>query len=462
MSSEIMIKASNIGKCYQIYERPNDRLIQGIYMLASRLSPFPKWRHKFKDWAEACAKQHWALHDVSFELRRGETFGIVGRNGSGKSTMLQILCGTLNPTQGEIEVNGRVAALLELGSGFNPDYTGRENIYMNGQLLGLSRNEVDKRIDDIIAFADIGDFIEQPVKTYSSGMFVRVAFAVIAHVDADILVIDEALSVGDVFFTQKCMRFLRNFMTNGTILFVSHDTAAVKSLCQRALWLDKGSMQMSGSAKAVSERYLQAFYETTTGLKNSAKTSALFPKILSIPGEKRDARRQWINNSNVRNDIEVFEFESTAHSFGSKDAKIISVNFFYEDGSPLTWIVGGEYVGLKIRTFAYREIHSPIIGFYIKDRLGQTLFGDNTYFTYHDTPLDIDSQAYLEAEFNFIMPILPKGDYSVCVAIASGSNDNHVPLEWIHDAMILRSESSHVGTGLIGIPMQKIELKIID
>jgi lipopolysaccharide transport system ATP-binding protein len=150
-----------------------------------------------------------------------------------------------------VEIRGRVAALLELGSGFNPEYTGRENIYMNGQLLGLSREQIDERIDDIIAFAEIGEFIEQPVKTYSSGMFVRVAFAVIAHVDADILVIDEALAVGDAFFTQKCMRFLRNFMETGTILFVSHDTAAVKSLCEHAIWLEKGQMQLLGTAKDV-------------------------------------------------------------------------------------------------------------------------------------------------------------------------------------------------------------------
>ncbi len=461
MSSEFAIRAHRIGKCFQIYDRPNDRLIQGIYMLASQLCPIGTWRLKLRERAQAFAKQYWALHDVSFELKRGETFGIIGRNGSGKSTMLQILCGTLNPTQGEIEVNGRVAALLELGSGFNPEYTGRENIYMNGQLLGLSKKQVDERIDEIIAFADIGDFIEQPVKTYSSGMFVRVAFAVIAHVDADILVIDEALAVGDAFFTQKCMRFLREFMKKGTILFVSHDTAAVKSLCQRALWLEKGNMQLSGTAKQVSESYLQAFYESTQGGISTTKMRTTTPRAIPNLLERRDARRDWINKTNLRNDIRVFEFDPNANNFGNKGAKIISVDFLNEDGAPLAWVVGGEYVSLKIQAFAHQDIYSPIIGFYIKDRLGQTLFGDNTYFTYHDDPLDIKVETNLEADFNFIMPILPKGDYSVCVAIATGTNDSHTQLEWIHDAMMLKSESSHVGTGLVGIPMQKIELKII-
>ena len=203
--------------------------------------------------------------NVSFEVKKGETVGIIGRNGSGKSTLLQMICGTLNPTSGSIQTNGRIAALLELGSGFNPEFTGRENVYMNASVLGLSKEEIDARFDDIAAFADIGDFIEQPVKTYSSGMMVRLAFAVIAHVDADILVIDEALSVGDAFFTQKCMRFLRNFMETGTVLFVSHDTGSIKNLCNYAVWLEKGQVMQEGLPKEVCELYLEAFYEAQQG-----------------------------------------------------------------------------------------------------------------------------------------------------------------------------------------------------
>ncbi|EGY29741.1 ABC-type polysaccharide/polyol phosphate transport system, ATPase component [Candidatus Regiella insecticola 5.15] len=243
MSSEIAIKVENLSKCYQIYDKPRDRLLQ---MLA-------RGRKQY-------FREFWALREVSFEIKKGETVGIIGRNGSGKSTLLQMICGTLNPTSGSIQTQGRIAALLELGSGFNPEFTGRENIYMNAAVLGLSKEETDTRFDDIVSFADIGDFIEQPIKTYSSGMVMRLAFAIIAHVDADLLVIDEALAVGDAFFVQKCMRFLRQFMEKGTVLFVSHDTASVINLCDYAIWIDAGTKKMEGTTKKVSEAYLAALH----------------------------------------------------------------------------------------------------------------------------------------------------------------------------------------------------------
>ena len=229
MSDDIAIKVSNLSKCYQIYDKPHDRLKQSIYPRLQRLVG--------KQPVQYC-REFWALKDVSFEIKKGETVGIIGRNGSGKSTLLQMICGTLNPTSGSIETHGRIAALLELGSGFNPEFTGRENVYMNAAILGLSREEIDAKYDEIVAFADIGNFVDQAVKTYSSGMMVRLAFAVIAHVDADILVIDEALAVGDAFFTQKCMRFIQQFKGDGgTLLFVSHDSAAVMNICSRAVWM---------------------------------------------------------------------------------------------------------------------------------------------------------------------------------------------------------------------------------
>lgn len=218
---DVAIRVTGLGKTYKIHDAPSDRLKE---MLIAPL------RRRLGLRKKSYSRTFKALQDVSFELRKGETTGIIGRNGSGKSTLLQIICGTLAPSEGTVEVNGRVAALLELGSGFNPDFTGRENVYMNGAILGLSEAEIDAKFDSIHAFSEIGDFIERPVKTYSSGMMVRLAFAVIAHVDADILVVDEALSVGDAFFVQKCMRFLRKFMETGTVLFVSHDTGAVINL----------------------------------------------------------------------------------------------------------------------------------------------------------------------------------------------------------------------------------------
>ena len=239
IEGEFAVRLDSVAKCYQIYERPQDRLKQSIMPRLQSLVGKERTRYY---------REFWALKGVDLHVRKGETVGIVGRNGSGKSTLLQILCGTLNPSAGSVEVNGRVCALLELGSGFNPEFTGRENVYMNGAVLGLTREQIDERFDDIVAFADIGEFIEQPVRTYSSGMYVRLAFAVIAHADADVLVIDEALSVGDVFFGQKCMRFLREFMKHGTVIFVSHDTSAVLNLCDRVVWMQEGVVVEEGEA----------------------------------------------------------------------------------------------------------------------------------------------------------------------------------------------------------------------
>ena len=250
MSSEISIKVENLSKCYQIYDQPRDRLKQFIVPRLQRAIGQPS-RQYFREF--------WALKDVSFEVKRGETVGIIGRNGAGKSTLLQILCGTLSPTQGNVEIKGRVAALLELGSGFNPEFTGRENVYMNASVLGLSNQEIDARLDEIIAFADIGDFLDQPVKTYSSGMYIRLAFAVVVHVDADILIVDEALSVGDMYFQAKCMAHMKRLMNSGvTVLFVSHDTSAVKALCARAVYLDHGKVVAIGPTDDVVEAYYSA------------------------------------------------------------------------------------------------------------------------------------------------------------------------------------------------------------
>jgi lipopolysaccharide transport system ATP-binding protein len=407
--------------------------------------------------ASACAKTFWALQDITFDVHRGETIGIIGRNGSGKSTLLQIVCGTLAPTQGEVSTRGRVAALLELGSGFNLEFTGRENVFLNGQLHGLTREQIEQRFDEIVAFADIGDFIDQPVKTYSSGMFVRLAFAVIAHVDADVLIIDEALAVGDAFFTQKCMRFLRKFKEQGTVLFVSHDTSSVRNLCTRAIWIEKGVVLESGDPKEVCNHYLEAFYEAQQGKSTTTRlrTRENSPQS-SLP--VKDQRLAFINQSALRNDIELFKFDPDAPSFGKGSAHIIGVEFLDETSHPLAWIVGGETVTLRVTVHAERAISSPIVGFFIKDKLGQTLFGDNTYITYREAPVECQSDSLLVADFTFTMPILTAGTYSVNAAVAEGTQQNHVQLHWIHDALMFRSESSSVSTGLMGIPMRDINL----
>lgn len=452
MSSEdIVIRVKNLSKCYQIYTNPHDRLKQFIIPRLQRIAGRAptSYYHEF-----------WALKDISFEIKRGETVGIIGRNGSGKSTLLQIICGTLTPSDGSVEIHGRVAALLELGSGFNPEFTGRENVYMNAAVLGLSKDEVKARFNDIVAFADIGDFIEQPVKTYSSGMAVRLAFAVIAHVDADILVVDEALAVGDAFFIQKCMRFLRNFMKTGTVLFVSHDTASIRSLSNYAVWLERGKVIQEGAPKEVCELYLEAFYEEQQGKGHS--TTKLKPfKISDDSHPIKDQRLEFINASNLRNDLQIFKFEPNAASFGQGGAQITSVEFLDRQGSSLAWVVGGEQVTLRVHAAVYQTLDAPIIGFSIKDRLGQDLFGDNTYLSHMDYPLVCEKGSDIQAEFVFLMPILPAGTYSVNVAIANGTQAEHIQHHWVHDAVLFKSESSSVGTGLIGIPMQQIRLELV-
>lgn len=443
---ETAIRVDNLSKSYEIYDKPRDRLKQFV---------IPWLQRRFKHTQKRYFREFAALKDVSFEVKKGQTVGIIGRNGSGKSTLLQMICGTLSPSNGAVYTSGRVAALLELGSGFNLEFSGRENVYLNASVLGLSKSEIDQRFDDITAFADIGDFIDQPVKTYSSGMMVRLAFAVIAHVDADILIVDEALAVGDAFFTQKCMRFLRNFMKQGTVLFVSHDTASIKSLCTRAIWLEKGQIMYEGNAKEVCELYLEAFFEAQQGKSSTVKLKEI-KRIAE--GAVKDQRLNFINQSNLRNDLQVFKFDPTAMSFGKGGAQITEVSLLDTDGHSLAWIVGGETVVLRVVVHANERLDSPIVGFYVKDRLGQTLFGDNTFLSHQGQDISCEAGMELVAEFSFQMPLLPSGDYSVTVAIANGTQEVHEQHHWIHDALLFKSESSSVASGLIGIPMLEVKL----
>jgi lipopolysaccharide transport system ATP-binding protein len=451
MSSDMAIRVSKLSKHYHIYDSPRDRLKQFV---------LPRMQRMFGCEPQGYYREFWALEDVSFEVKKGETVGIIGRNGSGKSTLLQMICGTTTPTSGSIQTAGRIAALLELGSGFNPEFTGVENVYMNASVLGLRKEEIDARLADIIDFADIGEFVDQPVKTYSSGMMVRLAFAVIAHVDAEILVVDEALAVGDAFFTQKCMRFLRNFMKYGTVLFVSHDTNSIKSLCNHAIWLEKGKVLQKGDPKDLCELYLEAFYEAQQG-KSSTTRLRPIKKPADLVAAK-DQRLDFINTSNLRNDLQVFRFDPAAASFGKGGAQIYDVRLLDENEHSLSWVVGGEKVILRIIAQAHQQLDSPIIGFYVKDRLGQALFGENTFLSYVDRSVNCQGGNELQADFVFYMPLLPAGDYSITVAIANGTQDEHVQHHWIHDAVLFKSETSSVATGLIGIPMIDVQLQAME
>jgi lipopolysaccharide transport system ATP-binding protein len=435
------VRASSLSKCYRIYDRPQDRLKQSF---AARFGSMVGYNKTF-------FREFWALRDVGFEVPAGRTMGIIGRNGSGKSTLLQILCGTLSPTSGSVDIRGRVAAMLELGSGFNPEFTGRENVLMNGMVLGLSREQVEKRFESIAAFADIGDFIEQPVKTYSSGMLVRLAFAVIAHVDADILIIDEALAVGDAVFGQKCMRFLRRFKQHGTVLFVSHDTSSVVNLCSDAIWLDKGAIRMQGRAKDVAEAYAQYCAEETLGDSR---------KLISLQAEKEhEDTPQASEDSEIK--LEFFNNIMNSDGWTTGQAQIKSVQLIRHDGVTSVVFSGGERVLLRIQASLEASVERPIIGFFVKDRLGQSLFGHNTFAQDRLLP-ELRAGAVLEANFAFVLPLLPNGDYSMTVAIADGDLDDNIQHHWVHDAVMISVNSPRRRYGLVGIPFESISLDVVE
>ena len=437
----LAIEVKDLGKCYRIYDRPIDRLKQML----------------FSHFGQSYGREFWALSEMTFQVKKGETIGIIGRNGSGKSTLLQLICGTLSPSTGYLAAHGRIAALLELGSGFNAEFTGRENVYLNASILGLSVREVDRRFDNIAAFANIGEYIDQPVKTYSSGMMVRLAFAVVAHVDADILVIDEALAVGDAFFTQKCMRYLREFMKSGTVLFVSHDTVAVKNLCNRAIWMEKGRLLQVGSPKEVCESYLQAYYEGNT---DTAKlTQRNTQQLAEAPLNETTDQKSQPTAGTARSEFQIFEFSPESRAFGQRGAQIVNVQLLGNQGTPMARIAGGEEVSLRITAKVHVDLDSPVVGFFIKDRLGQFLFGDNTYQACRERSISCQAESEIRAQFIFTMPLLPSGDYSICAAIANGTQENHVQHHWLHDAVIFKVLASNICLGLFGVQMKGISLE---
>jgi lipopolysaccharide transport system ATP-binding protein len=447
-SDDFAIRVTGVSKHFELYDHPRDQLKQFVF---PRIQRMMKWeqRQYFREFK--------ALDGISIEVKKGETVGVIGRNGSGKSTLLQILCGTLTPSSGIVETNGRVAALLELGAGFNPEFTGRENVYMNAGVLGLRKEEIDSRFDEIIAFADIGDFINQPVKIYSSGMYVRLAFAVIAHVNASILIIDEALSVGDALFTQKCMRYLRNFMKNGTVLFVSHDASAVKNLCTRTLWLDKGHLVKEGVPSEVCDLYLQNTLQEMYG--NEIKLSSL-----SNSGSGDQANNCMEKAIAVDYGVVASIQDNMIQATGWKTgvAEITSVSFEKVDDSDLSVFKGGEKVCVTIKAKAYGELSNPILGFIVKDRLGQELFGENTIPVTIEKQCSVMARQEMVAQFIFRLPMLQNGQYAVMASLANGDSYNHVHHHYLHDALIINVHSSQIRFGIVGVLFESVELDVIN
>ncbi len=442
MSSEPAIQVDRLGKVYPLYDKPSHRLLQML----------TRGRRRFY-------REFPALHDVSFQVGPGETVGLIGRNGSGKSTLLQLICGTLNRTSGTVRTRGRIAALLELGSGFNPEFTGRENVFLNAAILGLDDAEIRARYDDITAFAELGDYMDQPVKTYSSGMQVRLAFAVIAHVDADILVIDEALAVGDAVFVQKCMRFIRGFRERGTLLIASHDMGAILSLCNRAIWLDHGSIRRTGDPRPVAEAYLHDAFQQLSGEKVSLRPvgapDPAPPGGTDAPGDG-DPDPPAVDYGDR---LAVRDHLAQARGWNSGDGEILSVRLEHADGSSPDLFRGGEPVRLVIRAKVHRDMSRPILGFLVRDRLGQDLFGENTLPVTARHPVPAAAGSVLEGEFAFRLPMLPNGQYALMASLADGDLTSHVQHHWLHDALIFTVSSSTVRWGLVGVAFQHVRLR---
>jgi lipopolysaccharide transport system ATP-binding protein len=338
--SNIAIRVSNLSKCYHIYDSPRDRLKQKFFAGRSYYREF------------------WALKDVSFEVRKGEAVGIIGRNGSGKSTLLQLITGTLKPTAGQIEVNGRVAALLELGSGFNPEFTGRENVYLNGVLLGLTNEQIDQRFDAIAEFADIGDFLDQPVKTYSSGMLVRLAFSVQVQIEPDILIVDEALAVGDALFQKYCFQKIEKLVAGGTaLLFVSHDQEAVRTLTHHAMLLTHGQVKASGTSAEVLLEYRRQLHD---------EEAAHFEKLNQDLSAKASAP------------IAPAAFVSDRLSFGDGDAEIATVHVLNDKGEPCTLFHPRDRVRVRIECLIRKKLDHLNVGLRLRNKEGVKVYSWGT------------------------------------------------------------------------------------
>jgi len=454
---QFSIEVNGVSKNYKIFGRKRDWLKQMLW---------GKRKKYFKDVK--------ALDNVDMNIEKGKVYGIVGKNGSGKSTLLQIICGTTSASKGSVRARGKIAALLELGSGFDPDFSGRENIYLNAMLMGLTKQQVEEKIEKIIAFADIGDYIDEPIRTYSSGMVVRVAFAVIANVEADILIIDEALAVGDVYFTQKCMRFIQRFKENGTILFVSHDTNTVISLCDTAILLDKGNKVYEGAPKDVMERYTRNLKcksdeELNEGnARNREKENNDRASQRTILNRESKYDEEWFKshikkkkeNYKIVDTLKYGEDVSKVESFGGKKAKIIEVKIKNlnqtEQGGAV--IEGGELVHLIIKVKAIEQIERVIIGFLLKNDKGIVLLGDNTGDTNENKEYIASNGTMITAEFIFTMPLLPKGEYSITSSVARGTLESHNILHWVNDSLILVSHCTSIAAGLAGVAMHSIKL----
>ena len=398
--NDLAIKITNLTKIYKLYARNRDRLKDSLGLSK-----------------KATYKEHYALKNVDMEVKTGESVGIIGVNGSGKSTILKIITGVLNPTSGDVQINGRISALLELGAGFNMEYTGLENVYLNGTMMGFTEKEIDERLQDILDFADIGDFVHQPVKTYSSGMFVRLAFAVAINIDPEILIVDEALSVGDVFFQAKCYHKFEEFKKMGkTILFVSHDLTSIAKYCDRVILLNKGVKLAEGNPKDMVNMYKKLLVHQLDEetLEDVSGKSAI--------GDKSEDESAWKNN---------FEVNPTVTDYGEKQAEIVDFAIIDQYGAYSSIIEKGSVYKVKAKIHFHETVKNPIFTITIKNKQGTDITGTNTMFERIETGTVNAGENRIvtyEQQMN-----LQGGDYLLSLGCTGYVGDNFVVYHRLYD-----------------------------
>ena len=387
-----LVLVQNVSKLYRLYRRPADRLRE--------LLPGTAPAHR----------DFWALRDISFEVERGETLGLVGPNGCGKSTLLQLVSGILQPTMGRVVTRGRIAALLELGAGFNPEFSGRENVYLNGEIMGLSRAEIDRAMPSIEAFAEIGEFLERPVKEYSSGMYLRLAFSTAIHVDPEILIVDEALAVGDAVFANRCVRKFQELRERKvTVLFVSHDLGLVKQLSDRAILLLGGRIEAAGAPNDVINRYIGLVLE-----------------------KQAPERRQERLRSSFRH--------------GDGTSEILGVQLLNARGEEAASIASGEPVTVRVRARFHRAVSDPMVGILVRTRIGMDVYGTNTRIEHTDLG-DFEAGQLLEVDFGLECWLTPQ-QYTLTAATQNADGSSH---DWLDDAIAFEVVDTRVAAGVANL-----------
>ena len=412
-----VIQVQHLSKKYQIYERPWDKLREMFRM------------------GEKLHREFWALQDISFAVEPGQTLGIIGQNGSGKSTLLQILAGIMRQTRGDCLVKGKVSALLELGSGFNPEFTGRENVIMNGAILGFDTREMNRRLDAVARFAEIGSFLDQPVKIYSSGMFMRLAFAVAVNVDPDILLVDEALAVGDLIFQHRCMHRMNELRQSGkTIVFVTHDLGAVTRFCNRAILLDQGCLLEDSTPEKAVQKYRALVFERE--------------RQYQLPHGARDAAGNGVVDRSGAAVPVVRGIPNIDHRFGNGDAAVVGIELMDETGQPTREAFAGQRLILRVSAEFKRRVEHPIVGFTLRDRLGIEITACNTSYSGRVLPPANEGEI-CTSDFCFVTPHFGPGSYSVSPAVACGDTLKHDMCDWIDNALVFEIKTEDLVYGLM-------------